>query len=563
MRADGNRHILRMNLLDDPWILAIDKNGSECEISLTEALESAQEYKEITGDVPQQVMPILRLMLAILYRAYQKEGITQSESMDIWVRAWQDNHFNGIVGSYLERIHDLFYLFDAKRPFMQESGIKYKKKERDTGLDGLVADFPKSKKFLFTMRRKGSLNSLTAAEAARWLLYIQNYDIAGIHPPLSDSTTVRNGKEYASGQIQTGLLGSYGGIFVQGNNLFETLMSNWVLYLSISSPSFLSLTNDAPSWERPLENERIVRPDFTGPADLFTFQSRRVRLIPSKNEVTGFICSYGVHPKVSSISSFETMTMWERAKKKQAKDHGIKEGTRIPKQHDPERYLWQGLASLLPVEDELKPGVLEWVSVRQNEEILDELLTFPEIVTIHAQGIIYDRSVKSKSKSKVENGINDTLDIAHAVLNKESQCITDILEVLRKIDLSVRDVAAAVCCIRGLANKANMKNRYQSFSNSIKGELYFALDELCRTQIAHFDTKNKAESKKQWLESAHRILLKISEQHFDSIGGSWNQERMVDHSSMYLGDKYCELKRELDCELGILEKKRIIRKEYQ
>ena len=321
MRADGNRHILRMNLLDDPWILAIDKNGSECEISLTEALESAQEYKEITGDVPQQVMPILRLMLAILYRAYQKEGITQSESMDIWVRAWQDNHFNGIVGSYLERIHDLFYLFDAKRPFMQESGIKYKKKERDTGLDGLVADFPKSKKFLFTMRRKGSLNSLTAAEAARWLLYIQNYDIAGIHPPLSDSTTVRNGKEYASGQIQTGLLGSYGGIFVQGNNLFETLMSNWVLYLSISSPSFLSLTNDAPSWERPLENERIVRPDFTGPADLFTFQSRRVRLIPSKNEVTGFICSYGVHPKVSSISSFETMTMWERAKKKQAKDH--------------------------------------------------------------------------------------------------------------------------------------------------------------------------------------------------------------------------------------------------
>lgn len=550
-----------MNLLDDPWILAIDKNGSECEISLTEALESAQEYKEITGDIPQQVMPILRLMLAILYRAYQKEGITQSESMDIWARAWQDNHFNmGIVGSYLQRpisdsqrIHDLFYLFDEKRPFMQESGIKYALtkdgKERDTGLDGLVADFPKSKKFLFTMRRKGSLDSLTAAEAARWLLYIQNYDIAGIHSPLNDSTTWR--ERALPRQILTGLLGSYGGIFVQGNNLFETLMSNWVLYLSISSPSFLSLTNDAPSWERPLENERIVRPDFTGPADLFTFQSRRARLIPSKNGVTGFICSYGVHPKVSSISSFETMTMWERAKKKQAKDHGIKEGTRIPKQHDPERYLWQGLSSLLPVEDELKPGVLEWVSVRQNEEILDELLTFPEIVTIHAQGIIYDRSVKSK----VENGVNDTLDIAHAVLNKESQCITDILGVLYTIDQSVRDVAAAVCCIRGLANKANMKNRYQSFSNSIKGELYFALDELCRTQIAHFDTKNKAESKKQWLESAHRVLLKISEQHFDSIGGSWNQERMVDHSSMYLGDKYCELKKKLDCRLGVLEKK--------
>ncbi|MFY4659236.1 type I-E CRISPR-associated protein Cse1/CasA [Scardovia wiggsiae] len=554
MRADGNRHILRMNLLDDPWILAIDKSGSECEISLTEALESAQEYKEITGDIPQQVMPILRLMLAILYRAYQKEGITQSESMDIWVRAWQDNHFNmGIVGSYLERIHDLFYLFDEKRPFMQESGIKYalKKdgKERDTGLDGLVADFPKSEKFLFTMRQKGSLNSLTAAEAARWLLYIQNYDIAGIHPPLSDSTTWR---EYAlSGQIQTGLLGSYGGIFVQGKNLFETLMSNWVLYLSISSPSFLSLTNDAPSWEKPLENELKMRPDFTGPADLFTFQSRRVRLIPSKNEVTGFICSYGVYPKVSSIPSFETMTMWERAKKKQAKDYGIKEGAYIPRQHDPERYLWQGLSSLLPVEDELKPGVLRWVSERQNKEILDDLLTIPEIVTIHAQGIIYDRPMKSK----VENGINDTLDIAHAVLNKESQCITDILEVLCTIDRSVRDVAATVCCIRGLANKANMKNRYQSFSNSIKGELYFALDELCRTQIAHFDMKNKAESKKQWLESAHRILLKISEHHFDSIGGSWNQERMVDHSSMYLGDKYCELKRELDCRLGVLEKK--------
>ena len=58
------------DLCMDAWMPAVYLDGSLGEISLKTAFEEADSIKELSGDIPEQVLPIYRMMLAVLYRAY-------------------------------------------------------------------------------------------------------------------------------------------------------------------------------------------------------------------------------------------------------------------------------------------------------------------------------------------------------------------------------------------------------------------------------------------------------------------------------------------------------------
>ena len=60
------------NLLDEPWIRVLKKDCSEQEVSITEALIHAHEYLDLSGDMQEQDMEVLRLLLAVLHTVFSR-----------------------------------------------------------------------------------------------------------------------------------------------------------------------------------------------------------------------------------------------------------------------------------------------------------------------------------------------------------------------------------------------------------------------------------------------------------------------------------------------------------
>ena len=60
---------IEFNLLTEPWIRVRLRDNTVREVSLTEALVSAQDYVDLAGEMPTQNAAVLRLLLAVLFTA--------------------------------------------------------------------------------------------------------------------------------------------------------------------------------------------------------------------------------------------------------------------------------------------------------------------------------------------------------------------------------------------------------------------------------------------------------------------------------------------------------------
>lgn len=543
----------QFNLVDEKWIDAEYSDGSQRRVSLMKAFEDAPDIRRIVPELPQSTMPILRSMLAVLYRCYQDANLIAPTAKRIWMRTWKEGRFDmSVVGSYLQSVHDCFYLIGGSRPFMQEEGLCYLDKNVNDAdsIGKIIIDVPdKDNKFLFSLRSKGSVESLSCPEAALLLLTLQAYDCAGIKTPLAGSKTVKSGKEYApKGQISTGPLGFCGGVFLERDTLFQTLMMNWVMYVESGETPFLALADDAPAWERE-PSASMGRRRIDGPADLFTFTSRRVRLVPSDdgNAVTGVVIGYGAQPDPNDMARFETMTLWRLASKKQGESLGIPEGTRVPKMHDPKKALWRGLASVLPFPNseasgQARAGVLTWVNElmmndddEEDDDFSDSFL--PQIVAIHAQGMTY-----GTQNSVYEDSVDEQLDLNKALVRRDDvSALSVVLDVLKRIENCVNELANSVTRVRGLVPNETMRNRYLTSTASIRAEAYYALDALCRNYLRIIADDNAEALETRWRDEAHRLLIRMAEQHFRDTGGSWIAKREVGGSEIAIGELYVKL----------------------
>ena len=62
-----------MNLVSDPWLPVINGAGQRRATSLEQTLLSAHRIRGIAGATPLETVAILRLLLAVLYRAAQPD----------------------------------------------------------------------------------------------------------------------------------------------------------------------------------------------------------------------------------------------------------------------------------------------------------------------------------------------------------------------------------------------------------------------------------------------------------------------------------------------------------
>ncbi|MET9219045.1 type I-E CRISPR-associated protein Cse1/CasA [Streptomyces sp. NPDC003300] len=367
------------DLVSRPWIPVQRLDGTTDEMSLRDVFAEAAGLRRIVGDVPTQEFALIRLLLAVLH-----DAVDGPREIEDWGELWESDEPFTAVPEYLDRYRDRFDLLHPQQPFLQVAGLHTEK--NDIGpLSRIVADVPNGDPF-FSMRQPGP-DRLGFAEAARWLVHTHAFDTSGIKSGAVDDPRAKGGKGYPSGALGVGWAGNLGGVFAEGDTLKETLLLN----LISADNDFLQVhTDDRPVWRRPPLGPQPIAADPddprpSGPRDLYTWQSRRIRLHHGDGEVTGVVLCYGDPFAVRNRHRREPMTAW-RDSPTQAKKWGEPQ-VFMPSQHDPSRAAWRGLAALLGdkgrgregaeqrqrAERTLPPGVVQWLARLTYEEYLPRL----------------------------------------------------------------------------------------------------------------------------------------------------------------------------------------------
>ena len=548
---DGIEALRGFNLLEEPWIPVVLSNGSAGVVSLMEAFERASNIRCITGDMPQQTLPIVRLMVAILYRSHFFAPESDDELIEMWREIWNQGEFSlDVINDYLSQYKSAFDLFDMDNPFFQVQGLQYIEKEPDP-IGELMADVPKPEKYLFSVRNRNQLDGISYAEAARWLIFAQSYDAAGIKSPVKGNTHSKSGKVYApKGAVGTGLLGGEGGVYLEGDSLFRTLMLNWVLFdpqRSKNSELFGNEGDRAP-WEMSnassdLRNACAGEP--IGPVSLFTWQSRRMRLVRDERQgkVTNLISCYGDITTLVDKQNVETMTAW-RESKQQQKKLGTPYVPLMPRIHDSTKLLWRGMSSLLVAggaEDgtDLRPGVIRWIDLLIRRGVINDGCS---IVSLHAQGMEY-----GTQSSVIVNGIDDEFSFPVSMLRYESPECLKAIEVVNQTDEAVTELARFVSRASRASGSLADPKEIRVMQDAVREKAYGELDALFKRKLVAFTQDEDAISYcNAWRSQVRAKLASMAKDYVSSSCGSL----FAMHDNMSVGRAYFELMGKLSKILG-------------
>ncbi|WP_019806823.1 type I-E CRISPR-associated protein Cse1/CasA [Saccharomonospora halophila] len=398
------------DLVDQPWIPVRMRDGATTELSLVEVVTRAHEVATLSGDLPTQDLALVRLLLAILHRAWDGPG-----DLDEWERLWRAERLpTGPVVDYLDRHRDRFDLLHPETPFFQVAELRTGKGETSE-LSKLIADVPNGRPF-FTTRLGGEL-SLSYAEAARWVVHCQSYDPSGIKSGAVGDDRVKGGRGYPIG---TGWCGRLGGVLPEGGTLRETLLLN-LIPRRADTPS-RTHADDLPVWERSPQGPTVRDdPEPSGPVDLYTWQARRVRLVADGGRVRRVLISNGDRLEPQNRHRLEPHSLWRRSKA-QEKQRRNNDTVYMPTPHDPKRAIWRGLEALLPgaitadqraeAADRLTAGVLDWVAELTEEGVLRSDFG----VRVRTIGMTYD-----PKGSITEEVTDDALGLRSELLRRGAQ----------------------------------------------------------------------------------------------------------------------------------------------
>lgn len=457
------------DLREQPWIPVRRLDGATEEVSLREIFARAHEFSILGGELPTTAVALLRLMLAILYRALPWTNQPVADWSELWR---QDRLPRSEIENYFDEFADRFDLLHPDTPFLQVADLRTAK-GAVSDLLRLIADVPNGEQFFTTRAGKG-LAAIGFAEAARWVVHCQAYDPSGIKSGALGDSRVKKGRGYPIGVAWAGAIGV---VVVEGRNLRETLLLNLCLHDVAGEP----WTPGEPVWERaPLSaaEEVLGGRRAVGPTDLLTWPSRRIRLVHDGQRVTGVLICNG--DRLAPQDQFiEPMTAWRRSQPQERKLK--REPVYMPLTHRPDRSLWRGLTALLPLNpsrpgdgaSRLQPLVLQWL--RRVQDVAGDAFPSDMALQTRAVGLVY-----GSNNSVVADLVDDALTV-HAVLLGEQG------RDLRRAALeAVESADAAATAIGHLA--ANLTEAAGGDGGAVRDETreqyYFALDAAFRTWLA-------------------------------------------------------------------------------
>lgn len=500
---------IEFNLLDEKWILVRKSDCTVDELSLTDALLKSHEYVELAGELPTQNVSILRLMLAVLHTVfsrYSPQGepsplYDSDDAADRWKELWNAGRLpEKPIRDYLASVHDRFWLFHPERPFYQTEAAKIGTEYTASKLNGAVSESG-NKIRLFCGCTGVQKSELSYSEAARWLLYVNNYD---------DTSSKPKGKNLPS--PGAGWLGKLGLITIRGNNLFETLVYNLILlnhkrnFSEVCGP-------ECPAWEPDVPNtaERAEIPMPDNLSELYTLQSRRLWLNRDDNEkVIGYNLLGGdFFEKVDAF--IEPMTVWSKVKGNERAGEKFQ-----PRRHDSSVQMWREFSyAFETAEGSHIPGVVLWT------KYIKQML--PE-----------SRKLISFSIASVQYGDKDFFvnDVFSDSLTFHTDLITEIgehwrakiTEEIKKCDESaaaLRFLAKDIELAAGSAEDTVLK---RAVVERAREQYYYEIDLPFRNWLERIDpnweivSEQEEQALREWHETAKRIALRIGQELVESAG---------------------------------------------
>ncbi|WP_017602139.1 type I-E CRISPR-associated protein Cse1/CasA [Nocardiopsis lucentensis] len=502
------------DLTTRPWIRVLRPNGTEDELSLRQVFHQAPHLVRLVGDLPTQEFALIRLLLAILH-----DAVDGPESAEDWHELWEaDTLPCERIDDYLDRHRERFDLLHPQTPFFQVAKLHTSKNEYSS-LDRLVADVPNGNRF-FTMRAHGA-QRLDFAEAARWLVHAQAFDTSGIKSGAAGDDRVKGGKGYPQGVAWAGNLG---GVMVQAANLRESLLLNLV---ATEYDHIRADDADAPAWRHapvgpgPLKPvEAAYRPH--GVRDLYTWQSRRVRLHFDAEGAYGVLLSYGdpLTPHEHRHRQ-EPMTGWRRSQA-QEKKHKMPL-VYMPREHDPTRSAWRGLASLITdrvrgkADDFVRPRVVDWVAWLATEGFLEEK---DKRVRARLIGARY-----GTQQSVIDEVVDDDMNMAVALLDDHHEGLRQ--QAINAVDDAHRAVEILGTLAHDLARAAGTEPGPRRDAARDRG--YGQLDAPYRRWVGSLDSATDPDqARAEWQRTLRDQIRRIGDELADAAGPSAWEGRVIE-----------------------------------
>lgn len=368
---------LTFNLLEHPWIpCVLDTGGQPQPRSLREVLEQAPAIREIVDPSPLVAVALHRLLLSVLHRVFGPRDIDDWGAW--WERgAWDHQALRG----YFTNWHDRFDLFDETYPFYQSRNLDFSYAVPVGKLTHELASGNNAT--LFDHTTEGSAVAFSPAMAARYLVALQGFAIGGL-VSLEKGQDPKTYKSAKSAPLTKGAVA-----LVRGDTLFKTLMLNWHVYNPRDGEPFPADSEESPAWERAAETRAEDRPPH-GYLDLLTWQSRRIRLKPEREQGGQIVVRHVVVMKGNQFPDgyerHEQETMLAFRRNIQAKP-GQEAWPVIAFQED--RALWRDSLTLFQSVEESRsrPKMLQWLGELVGAGAIDPAA----IVPVEFSGLSTDR----------------------------------------------------------------------------------------------------------------------------------------------------------------------------
>ena len=484
-------------LLDEPWIKVLDQENTIKEVSLLDVFRDAHKYKSLAGETVTQDASILRLLLAIAITVFyrydvdgQEDNVLEYEDpekviLERWSEYWKKGAFKAdTFQKYLETYKERFFLFHPETPFWQVADLK---DGTNYGIINLYGNIKESKntksKHHFNMTDGEYVENISKAEAARWLVFNNAY-----------SKMIKYRGENSLKNAEVGWVSELGLIVVDSDNLYKLLLLNLcALYRGEEAWG-----EPRPIWEvefRASAGHGINIPDNL--PELYTIQSRKVCLQQKNNKIFGYFATRGDY--YSANNMIEPMTLL-----KYNKNNDI-----VPEKHNKTIEMWKEFSTLLPIKNEIKPGIIFWI------QSLREISLFKEnIITFQMIGLEFED--EKKYKSIYGDQINESLSLSAEFLDNIGRewitRITDQVENCEKVRRQCYSKFARTLLLEKFKINSNSKEKTE-FKKQIENKIKYIEDRLA---TAYYYRINRAF--REWL-----ISIKPGESKKEEKEYEWQQ----------------------------------------
>lgn len=237
------------NLVTDPWIKVLDDKGKTQTVSMLDVFENAADYRIFAGEIPTQDAIVLRFLEAVLTTVYsrldsdanpyswikldktlQVTNFNNQESISddlltTWKKMYENNKFSNSVKKYLlanKNKFDFSHLYQVDLRTYNKLVNKKIDVRKNTGsvsvrqINRTISESNNSPA-IFSPKSNKQKDETSLDELIRWIITYEN--AAG------GSDKIKATKE----SISAGWYYKLNSIYIEGQNLFQTLMLNLVL----------------------------------------------------------------------------------------------------------------------------------------------------------------------------------------------------------------------------------------------------------------------------------------------------------------------------------------------